>query len=153
MDFRFEQTLDVPRDRLFGFFEDPANLALLMRRWPGFCLLGHDGCVRVGRVTRFEARWGPLQVVMFFRNIAYEPPRRFVDELAHGPFRRFRHTHLFLARGESTVVRDDLDVELPWQFGGSFVTRRFVAAHLRRLFAYRHRELSRLLCRPQPISS
>ena len=58
VEIRFEQTLDVPRDRLFGFFEDPANLALLMRRWPGFYLLGHDGCVRAGRVTRLEARWG-----------------------------------------------------------------------------------------------
>ena len=153
MKLRFEQTLDVPRDRVFGFFEDPENLALLMQRWPGFLLLGHEGRVRAGAVIRFEARRGPLQVVLFFRNVVYEPPRRFVDEMIHGPFRRFRHTHLFLARGGRTVVRDDLEIELPWQYGGSFVARRFVAAHLRRLFAYRHRELSRLLCKPQPISS
>lgn len=37
----------------------------------------------------------------------------FVDDMLHGPFRRWRHTHSFYADGEETLLVDTVDYRLP----------------------------------------
>ncbi len=37
----------------------------------------------------------------------------FRDEMVHGPFDRWVHTHTFFADGDRTVLRDHVDYELP----------------------------------------
>jgi ligand-binding SRPBCC domain-containing protein len=43
---------------------------------------------------------------MTARITAYEPPHRFVDEMVRGPFRSFRHEHLFEPAGAGTRMTD-----------------------------------------------
>lgn len=143
---QFEHRVPVPREAVFRFHEAPANLAMLLRNWPGFRLLRHDANILPGTTTWFEqtiARCVP--VVLGFRHTIYEPPYRFAEELIHGPFRRFTHTHEFEAAGEWTLMRDILEVELPWQYGGQLGTRLFVTRPLRGVFAHRHRALDWLV--------
>jgi ligand-binding SRPBCC domain-containing protein len=82
-------------------------------------------------------------MVIGFRHTLHDPPHRFGEDLIHGPFSRFSHVHSFEEAGGATVMRDALDVELPWHLGGERVMRWWVAPELQRLFQFRHQALQR----------
>jgi ligand-binding SRPBCC domain-containing protein len=82
---------------------------------------------------------------MTFEHFLYEPPRRFAERLVRGPFRQFEHVHEFMPAGSRTILRDSLEVSLPWYLGGGLTMKLLVAPKLRRFFAYRHAELEQLL--------
>src|SRR5205085_3680908 len=51
---RFEQSVAAPRESLFAFHANPANLARLLEGWGGFELVAHDGHIRPGARTRLR---------------------------------------------------------------------------------------------------
>jgi uncharacterized protein len=72
----------------------------------------------------------------------WEPPARFVDVQEKGPFRRWRHEHLFY---DGRLV-DRVEYEVPLAMaGGRVVDRLLVRPDLERMFAYRHRVTAREL--------
>jgi ligand-binding SRPBCC domain-containing protein len=83
-------------------------------------------------------------VVMALRHGPCDPPARFQEESVRGPFRRSFHLHEFFSEGEHVVVRNSLDVQVPWYLGGELAMRLLVCPPFRRLFAVRHRALSEL---------
>ncbi|WP_417389295.1 SRPBCC family protein [Gimesia sp.] len=146
MELCFEQTVPAERETLFRFHENPAHLGLLLAEWPGFRLLRHAGNIQPGAETWVEQRIaGCLPVVMGFRHDRYEPGKRFGETMFHGPFSCFSHIHEFEEAPAGTIVRDVLNVELAWQFGGALMTRTIVAKNLGAAFAFRHRSLQRLV--------
>jgi ligand-binding SRPBCC domain-containing protein len=148
MQLRFEQYIEQPAPVLFAFHADPRNLGVLLDSWPGFRLLHLSGHIRPGAQTWVEQMIaGFIPLVMAFRHTIYEPPHRFAEELFHGPFRRFAHIHEFEPSGSGTIVRDLLDIQLPWYYGGETGVRLGVAPAFRRFFAFRHQALQRLVAR------
>jgi len=145
MEFRFEQLVPAGPERVFAFFADPGNLAVLHRDDRAFRLLRHSGAVSPGSTTWFECRVARvLPVVLGFEHGAWDPPRWFTDELLHGPFARFTHRHEFEPHADGTLVRDLLDLRLPSLYGGERALRVVVAPGLRRRFRLRHDALARL---------
>ena len=123
---------------------DPDNLERLMAGWPSFRLLGHDGQVREGGVIRIREHWGIVPIVMFFRHVLCDPPHRFRDELIHGPFDSFMHTHEFLDAPVGTLWRETIELSLPAVFGGAPVLRRVIAPRVQRALEFRGRALAKL---------
>jgi ligand-binding SRPBCC domain-containing protein len=75
----------------------------------------------------------------------WDPPYRFVDEQVRGPFRRFRHDHVFESAGAATRMTDTWTHELPWGVLGRLVDRLLVARTVRALLAERAAALARLV--------
>jgi ligand-binding SRPBCC domain-containing protein len=145
MKFRFERLIALPRSTVFAFHNDPAHLALLHRGQRAFRLLHHDGNPGVGSRTWFEINVGGiLPVVLGFQHTCYDPPHCFGEQLIHGPFSRFSHMHEFDEVDGGTLVRDLLDVELPWYYGGELSMKTLVAPLLQRAFTFRGDALERL---------
>lgn len=145
MKLSFEHVFDVAAADLFLFHENPQNLAVFLNGWPTFRMISSDGHIRVGSITRVQERIGPVWIPMTFEHFLYEPPRRFGERQVRGPFTRLEHVHEFESTSSGTILRDSLDVVLPWYLGGSLAMRWFVAPKFRRFFAFRHAELDRLL--------
>ncbi|MCA9004237.1 MAG: hypothetical protein KDA70_03110 [Planctomycetaceae bacterium] len=146
MELSFEQTVPADRETLFRFHEDPDHLGLLLSEWPGFRVLRHAGNIQPGAETWVEQMIaGCLPVVMGFRHDLYEPDHRFGETMFHGPFSRFSHIHEFEETSAGTIVRDMLNVEMAWQFGGSLMTRTLLVRDLNAAFAFRHQSLQRLV--------
>jgi ligand-binding SRPBCC domain-containing protein len=157
MHFEFEQVIALPRATVFAFHEDPEHLVVLHRGWAAFRLIHHDGHLHQGSRTWFEITLArTLPVAMGFEHTIYEPPHRFGERLIHGPFSKFTHLHEFdevfnkVGAGASTEtnaetrVRDLLDVELPWHYGGEVAMKAFIAPMLQRAFKFRQRTLLQL---------
>ena len=151
MEFLFETTVPAPREAVFAFHADPANLDALMAGWPGYRLLRHDGSVRPGSSTWVRQRVAVvLSFVIGLRHHLCEPPARFAESRIAGPFARFDHLHEFEEAPGGTLVRDRLHLRLaPW-WGGEAATRWLVAPMVRRMWAHRHRSLHRMypVCSP-----
>jgi ligand-binding SRPBCC domain-containing protein len=71
----------------------------------------------------------------------WDPPHRFVDVQTRGPYRHWRHEHLFEAARGGTICRDIVDYEVP---GGWLIERLFVRPDVARIFKFRQRRLEQL---------
>lgn len=137
MRMRFEQVVEAPRDALFAFHTDPANLGVLLERWDGFELIAHEHHIRPGARIRLSQRVGPFRYPMVFEHFVLEPSVRFGERQIQGPFARFEHVHEFADVAEGTAIVDSVEFELPAHFGGRLADRLIVAPLLRRFFAFR----------------
>ena len=70
-----------------------------------------------------------------------DPPRRFVDLQARGPYALWHHTHDFEPLGGGTVMRDTVRYRLPAGWLGSVAGGRLVGSWVERIFDYRARRI------------
>lgn len=139
--FHHETLVEAPADEVFSWHERPGALRRLLPPWEPIRLLPAErhvgGPLTPGNQVRFKP---PLLGPYTARQTHYDPPHEFGDAMVDGPFRRWEHRHRFEPTPTGTLVIDDIDYELPLgSLGG--VGKRLVAAHLRRMFAYRQRQL------------
>ena len=123
--------VNAPLDEVFTWHARPGAISRLTPPWLPITVAAEATSLRDGRAVlalpgglSWEAQHDPR---------AYDPPRRFADDLASMPLRAgltWRHVHEFgPAPGDSTQVTDTIITNVP-------------AALLRPVLAYRHRQLS-----------
>ena len=98
-----------------------------------------SGRIGDGESVTWRARHLGVWFVMTSRITAWDAPRRFVDEQVGGPFRLFRHEHLFEADASGTRMTDIVTLASP--LGGLLVERLVLVPYLRRLIVARNRHL------------
>ena len=105
----------VARERLFDLSLDiDAHLASMSasdERAVGGVTAGPIG---LGETVTWRARHFGVWFTMASRITALQRPGRFVDEQIRGPFRSFRHEHLFEEDGDGgTVMTDTISLASP----------------------------------------
>ena len=139
--------LSVPRDEVFRVFSDAAILESLSPPWV-HCRMLTPAPAEMRRDARLEYRFR-LHGIPFRWEAEvtfWDPPHRFVDEQRRGPYRRWIHTHTFVAERGGTLVGDTVELEVL----GAAAIGWLVARDLRRVFRFRHRSLLRLFNQSQP---
>lgn len=134
-----------PRPIVFAFLADPRQAIHLTPPWLQLSVQSPQAR-QTGAVVDYRLRCLGLPLTMrgFVREC--DPPFRFLEVQVRGPFARWEHRHRFLALGEtSTLVEDRLVYRLPGGLLGRAV-HLLVARHLMRAaWAYRTRQIGRLL--------
>jgi ligand-binding SRPBCC domain-containing protein len=74
----------------------------------------------------------------------WEPPFRFVDEQIKGPYRKWRHEHIFEEHPQGTRAIDSIEYLAP---GGWLVEKFLVRPDVERIFAHRQRVLAEIFSR------
>ena len=152
--------LPHPRERVFDFFADPANLTLVnppsaRLRWlaPPPLRLSAGACLDFSvRALGARARWR-----VFVRE--FDAPYRFVDVQLWGPFSRWEHRHRFLEERESgagalgTLVEDRVTYRLPFAAVGRLAHSLGVGRQITNLFNYRERRLQEIFTAPVPATA
>jgi len=123
--------VDAPVDEVFAWHARPGAIQRLTPPWLPVRVAAEAASLRDGRAVL--ALPGGLRWVAQHDPAAYDPPRRFADELASLPLRAalpWRHIHEFAAVApSSTRVTDHITSPLP-------------AGLLRPMMGYRHRQLA-----------
>ena len=145
-EFRCELWLPRPLGEVFSFFADAGNLELLTPPQLNFNILTPRPLeMRVGLLIDYRLGVRGIPLRWQSEITAWEPPHRFVDEQRRGPYRLWRHEHLFEERDGGTVAIDRVRYAVP---GGALINWLLVRHDVARIFAYRTEKL-RALC-PQP---
>ncbi|MFH2056146.1 MAG: SRPBCC family protein [bacterium] len=133
-----EQEVSRPLSEVFAFFARPENLARLTPGTLGFEILTPGPLVmKAGTVIDYTLRI--MQVPTHWRTLieTYEPPDRFVDIQLKGPYKFWHHTHSFTARGQGTLIRDEVHYSLPFGMLGRLVHSLWVRRQLEGIFDFR----------------
>jgi uncharacterized protein len=127
----FSCTVDAPLDEVFAWHAQPGAIVRLTPPWLPVRVAAETASLCDGRAEL--ALPGGLRWVAQHDPAAYDPPRRFADELASLPLRAalpWRHVHEFAAvASSSTGVTDHITTPLP-------------DGLLRPVMGYRHRQLA-----------
>ena len=159
---QFEQWLPAPLERVFPFFADPMNLPRIMPPWmqvsieeitvvpPPGSSSGHFA----GPGTKFRASYRalpllPARIRSEAQIVGFRMNEFFADVQSKGPFRSWHHRHEFSAENRDglsgTRLRDLIEYEVGFEPLGRIINALFIAPQMRRTFAYRRREIDRLL--------
>jgi ligand-binding SRPBCC domain-containing protein len=141
------QRFGVPVERAFEFYVDAGNLEPMTPPWLHFEVTSpSELTLRRGVLLDYRLRLHGVPLRWQGRIEAWEPPLRFVDVQARGPYAFWEHTHLFERDGDAaTVIHDRVRYTLPLGPLGALAHRLFVRRDLERIFDYRSRVASERL--------
>jgi ligand-binding SRPBCC domain-containing protein len=131
-------SVSLPREQVFAFFADAANLGRITPPELRFRILTprpipmHEGIVIDYGLRLFEVplRWQA-------RITRWQPPVRFVDEQLRGPYHVWEHTYLFRDDGGgATIVEDVVRYGLPLAPLGE-IFHPLVRLQLEQIFRFR----------------
>jgi ligand-binding SRPBCC domain-containing protein len=140
------QLLARPRDEVFAFFADAANLEAITPPFLRFRILTPQPIeMRAGAIIEYALTLFGVPLRWRTRIAEWEPGVRFVDVQESGPYALWRHTHSFEREGEATRVRDVVEYAMPLGPLGRAARALFVARALARIFDHRRDAIRRLL--------
>ena len=104
------------------------------------------GLIGLGETVTWKARHFGLSLSLTSRVTEFDAPHRFVDEQTRGPFRVFRHEHVFepagSGSGPGSVMTDRVQFTAPFGVVGRLVEKLVLERYLRRLIEERGRYLA-----------
>lgn len=141
-----ELWLPRPRDELFAFFGDAANLQTITPPWVKFEVLTPSPIIlRLGALIDYRIKVHGLPIRWRTEIAEWDPPQQFVDVQLRGPYTLWRHTHTFEKSNDGTLCRDHVRYR---PRGGALIHRLFVRRDVERIFQYRQERLRALFSAP-----
>ncbi|WP_424448433.1 SRPBCC family protein [Microbacterium arborescens] len=138
--FEIETRAAVPAAALFDASLDIGAHVASMRGTGERAIGGvTTGRIGLGETVTWRAWHFGIPFRMTSRVTALDRPHRFVDEQVTGPFRTFRHEHLYLERDGTTIMTDRVTLASP--MFGRLAERVVLGPYLRRLLTRRAQHL------------
>ena len=143
MRFEYQTTVEANQKVVFDWFERRGSFRRLMPPWEIAEEVRSDETLEDGAQRVFRFPLGPLKMTWVAEHVGYEPPEKFEDFMRKGPFRSWHHVHRFIENGETTIVQEEVEYELPMGFLGRMFGSRNVRNRLDRMFRARELRLIR----------
>lgn len=138
----WEQWLPHAAQDIWPFFCDVNNLEDITPPFLSFRVLGQSTpAIGAGTLIDYRLRLNGIPIRWQSRIDTWDPPRRFIDVQATGPYALWHHTHDFVPMGAGTLMRDTVRYRLPAGWLGALAGGRKVASDVERIFDYRSRKI------------
>jgi ligand-binding SRPBCC domain-containing protein len=143
--FKSQRMVDQPLTKVFEFFSNAHNLALITP--PSLHLeILTPAPIEIFAGTRidYQLKLHGIPIRWQTEITEWNPPHGFLDEQRHGPYRLWRHAHTFDETEDGVVVNDSIEYAV---WGGGLIEKLFVRPDLERIFAYRSEQLDEIFHR------
>jgi len=138
------QLIPRPRDEVFAFFADAANLQAITPDWLHFRFVTPLPIeMRPGALIEYRIKLLGMPLSWQTRIEQFEPPFRFVDTQLRGPYAHWHHTHTFEEVPAGTQMTDHVEYRLPLGPLGTCAHALFVRRMLKQIFDYRYKIIER----------
>jgi ligand-binding SRPBCC domain-containing protein len=142
---RTSQRLLLPREEVFPFFAEAANLERLTPPELQFHIITSPPItMQVGTLIEYRLRLFGVPFKWLTRISRWNPPHEFVDEQLRGPYRLWVHTHRFWPENGATRMEDEVHYCLPF-FPVGETAYPLVRWQLRRIFTFRRQAIAGFL--------
>ena len=137
--FELETIIRVSPDKVFEASLD-IDAHLASREASGEEAIGGvtSGTIGLGETVTWRARHFGLMWKMTSKITELEAPHRFADEQVRGPFKLFRHEHLFEDHPSGTKMTDLITFDAPFGPIGDITERLVLGSYLPKLIAERN---------------
>jgi uncharacterized protein (TIGR01777 family) len=134
----WEQWLPHTAEEVWPFFCDANNLEEITPPFLSLRVLGLSTPeIGAGTLIDYRLKLNGIPMKWQTRIDAWDPPHRFVDLQARGPYTLWHHMHEFVPMGAGTMMRDKLRYRLPGGWLGALAGGRTVSSYVERIFDYR----------------
>jgi ligand-binding SRPBCC domain-containing protein len=138
MHLRAQTWVSVPRDRVFPFFADAANLQQLTPPWLHFLIRTPQPIeMRIGALIEYRISLHGIPLSWLTEISAFQPVEMFVDQQRRGPYRTWIHTHEFHRERGGTLLVDHVEFDML----GAAIVAPLIRRDLRKIFTFRHEAL------------
>ncbi len=137
---RRELHIPLPRDEVFAFFSDAANLERITPDFLRFKILTPSPIeMKPGTLIDYELRLFMIPFRWRTRITEYAPNEHFADIQVKGPYTVWDHRHEFRdALDGGTIMIDTVDYDLPFGPLGSIAHALMVKRSVRKIFDHRN---------------
>lgn len=143
--FEQEQLVRRTRGEVFAFFADAANLERITPESLHFEIRSPAPiAMRSGATVDYQLSLFGLRFRWRTLIESFDPESGFVDVQTKGPYRSWRHSHVFSDTPGGTMVRDRVEYEVPFGPFGEVARRLFVARQIRRIFDFRRAAIEKV---------
>jgi len=134
--------LPRPRREVFDFFADARNLDRLTPGWLRFVIASPEPPIEMQEGTRiaYRFRWRFLPLPWQSVVTEWRPPERFTYEQARGPYRFWRHEHVYEEEDGGTRVIDRVE----WRTHLGPLAKPFVRRDVEKIFEHRNRAAAKI---------
>lgn len=136
---RTSQTIAIPLEKAFSFFERPENLFEITPDWLSFRLDNKGGQSKTyeGAEFNYTIRWFVIKIKWHTKISEYHRLERFTDIQVKGPYVMWSHLHTFELVPEGTLMRDAVTYRIPFGLIGKIFHRYIIMKQLQDIFSYR----------------
>lgn len=133
-----DQLVPQPLEQVFAFFSRAENLEEITPEWLKFQVMSvAPEPIRNGSLIEYRLKLHGLPLRWTSQIVEWDSPHKFVDLQLQGPYKLWRHTHLFIAEGGNTRICDEVLYSLPLGPLGRIAHTLFVRRDVERIFAFR----------------
>lgn len=138
--FKYSSEFDFSDKELFDWHENPGAFERLNPPWQKVRVTAHSGGIRDEARVSLKIPAGLVSVRWHLKHKNYRYAERFEDEQLRGPFKYWRHQHIFLRKTyNKSKLSDFIEYELPLGIFGKHLLRPAIDRKLTQLFRFRHR--------------
>jgi Uncharacterized conserved protein len=144
--FQNELMIRRPIAVVFDFFSQAENLQKLTPPWLHFRVLTPAPIeLKQGAKIAYGLRVRGVPLKWLTEIEQWRPPFQFIDVQVSGPYKLWRHTHLFSEVERGTRMRDIVNYALPFGPLGRLANRLQVSRDLSKIFEYRTQRVNEIL--------
>ena len=138
--FERKQIINSPREEVFHFFADAANLERITPPELQFHIITPPPIdIKKGTLIEYQLKLRGFPIKWKTEITQWNPPHDFVDTALKGPYRQWIHLHKFeVGENGETIMEDVVRYRLPFEPFGN-LAHWYVKKELNYIFDYRRK--------------
>ncbi|MDZ7331762.1 MAG: SRPBCC family protein [candidate division KSB1 bacterium] len=146
--------LNNPIDDIFPFFANAENLDRVTPPWLKFEILTPLPIeMKIGTIVDYRLQLHGIPIRWRSKITEWNPPLKFTDVQIKGPYRFWKHEHLFIAEGNQTRMTDRVQYAIPGWIFAPLIHLLLVQPDLEKIFRYRERKFLEIFKGDGPVRS